>query len=269
MRTKRDISHPNRLYTSLHCFVSGILLLSVEEERALARDKSPEARDRLILSHLPLVKSIAFSFNGPGVDVKDLFSEGVIGLTKAVDRYAPDKGRLATFARHFIWGEILCYLNKQRTLLHLPDPLKRSVNQFQRACQHLGEGATDAEIAAAMACPPETVGYFRECSEHIFESLDAPLADSDEKLMLSETVGELDPGFAAVETQVLVEQFLSQLSETEREVIRLRYGVDDRIEMSLRTVGKHLGKSHEWAAKVEKAALAKMRKRAKIKKVDT
>ena len=76
--------------------------------------------------------------------------------------------------------------------------------------------------------------------------------------MLMDTVGSRDPGFAEVETRVSVEQLLSHLSEVEREVIRLRYGLDDGIEMSLRAVGEQVGKSHEWVSKVEKAALAKM-----------
>ena len=78
--------------------------------------------------------------------------------------------------------------------------------------------------------------------------------------MLADTVGSIDPGFAKIETRLLVEQLLSQLSEVEREVIRLRYGFDDGVEMSLRAVGKRLGRSHDWVAKVQKAALAKMRK---------
>ena len=78
--------------------------------------------------------------------------------------------------------------------------------------------------------------------------------------MLADTVGSIDPGFAEVENRVSVEQFLSQLSEVECEVIRLRYGLDDGVEMSLRAVGKRVGKSHEWVSKVEKTALAKMRR---------
>lgn len=77
--------------------------------------------------------------------------------------------------------------------------------------------------------------------------------------MLADTVGSIDPGFAEVETRVSVEQLLSQLSEVECEVIRLRYGLDDGVEMSLRAVGKRVGKSHGRVSKVEKAALAKMR----------
>ena len=143
MRTELDISRPNRLYASLNVFISDTVQLSAEEECALALDDSPEARDQLILSHLPLVKSIALRFRDYGVDVKDLFDQGMIGLIKAVDGYDPTRGRLATFARRFIFGEILCYLNKNRKLLHLPSPLRRAVNKFCQVLKQLGEGATE------------------------------------------------------------------------------------------------------------------------------
>ena len=260
MRTKRDISQPDRLYASLNRFIATTVLLSAEEEHALVCDGSPEARDRLILSHLPLVKSIAFRFKDYGVDVKDCFNQGVVGLIKAIDKYDPIRGRLATFAHHFILGEILCYLNKNQKFLHLPSPLRRTVNQFCRALRQLGEGATNADIAAAMNLSEGEVSFLRECAEYTVENLDAPLSDSEDALMLVDTVGSIDLGFAEIETRVSVEQLLSQLSEMEREVIRSRYGFDDGVEMSLRAVGKRLGRSHDWVAKVEKAALAKMHK---------
>jgi len=263
MRTKLDISRPDRLYASLNHFISATVQLSAEEECALALDPSVNARDRLILSHLPLVKSIVFGFKSYGVDVKDLFDQGVIGLITAVDRYEPARGRLSTFARHFILGEILCYLNKNQKLLHLPSPLRRTVNKFCRTRRRLGESATNADIAAAMHLSEGEVSFVRECAAYTVESLDAPLADSEDAQLLGDTVGSIDPGFAEVDTRVSVEQLLSHLSEVEREVIRLRYGFEDGIELSLRAVGKRLGKSHEWVSKVEKTGLAKMHKHAK------
>ena len=260
MRTKRDLSRPDRLYSALSRFISTAVPLPAEEECSLARDPSPEARNRLILSQLPLVKSIAFGFNGYGIDVKDLFDQGVVGLIKAIDRYQPVHGRLATYAHHFILGEILCYLNKNQKLLHLPSPLRRAANKFSKTLRRLGEGATDADIAAAMRQSESEVSFLRECVEYTVESLDAPLADSEDAPILADTVGSIDPGFAEVEIRVSVEQLLSYLSEVECEVIRFRYGLDDGVEMSLRAVGQRLGRSHEWVAKVEKAALAKMRK---------
>jgi RNA polymerase sigma factor (sigma-70 family) len=224
MRTKRDdMPQPNRLYASLNRFISATVLLSAEDEHTLACDKSPEARDRLILSQLRLVKSIAFRFRDYGIDVKDCFDQGVVGLIKAVDRYDPIRGRLATFAHHFIIGEILCYLNTNQKLLHLPSPLRRAVNRFCRTRRQLGEGTTDADIAAAMNLSDGEVSFLRECAEYRIESLDAPLEDSADNATLGDTTGSIDPGFAEIETRVSVEQLLSHLSKVECEVIRFRY----------------------------------------------
>ncbi|MDE0013980.1 MAG: sigma-70 family RNA polymerase sigma factor [Candidatus Poribacteria bacterium] len=265
MNTKPDFLHFHQLYSELDHFISSTPILSLEEEQACAFRGTAEARERLVLSHLRLVKSIAFGFTGCGVDVKDIFNQGVIGLLKAVDRYLPSCGRLATFARHYILGEILCYLNKARTLFYFPTSLRRSVNRFLSVCKKLGEGATDAEIAAEMECAVDQVSCFRECSEHHFESLDALLTDSDdvsdEALTLSETLGSIDPGFAEVDAKLTVAQLLSQLSSIAQEVIRLRYGLEGPA-LSLRAVAARFGKSHEWVSKIEKAAMMKLRKHA-------
>ena len=263
MKMNREHSQPDRLYPVFTRYISAIILLSAEEERTLALKESAEARDRLILSHLPLVKSIAFNFNNYGIDVKDLFNQGVIGLIKAVDRYKPDRGRLAAFARRFILGEIYCYLNKNQKLIHLPEPLRRAVNKFCRVRRQLGEGATDAAIAAVMDRAANEVCFFRECAGYEVESLDAPLETSEDALTLGERLGSIDTGFDEVEVRVSVEQLLSQLLTQEREVIRCRYGLDDGVAMSLRAVGARFDKSHEWVSKVEKAAFLKLRKQVK------
>lgn len=226
MNTQHDFSHSHQLYSELDRFISSTPMLSLVAERTYACLGTDEARERLVLSHLRLVKSLAFGLTGCGVDVKDLFNRGVIGLIKAVDRYSPSRGRLATFAYQFIVGEITCYLNKAGTFFHLPAPLRRSVNKFRSVSRKLGEGATDVEIAAAMGCTVDHVSCFRECSEQTLESLDAPLDDSPDGETLSDTVGSIDLGFAEVETKLTVAQLLSKLSTIEREVICLRYGLN-------------------------------------------
>ena len=137
------------------------------------------------------------------------------------------------------------------------------MNKFCRVCRQLGEGATDAAIAAVMDSTADDVSFLRECAGYEVESLDAPLETSEDALTLGETLGSIDPGFDEVEDRVSVAQLLSQLLTQEREVICCRYGLDDGIAMSLRAVGSRFGKSHEWVAKVEKAALLKLRKQVK------
>ncbi len=262
MNAKHDFSYSRQLYPKLERLISSTLMLSLEEEQVCALRGTDEARERLVLSHLRLVRSLAFSLSGYGVDVKDLFNQGVLGLIKAVNRYSPSRGRLATFARHFIFGEIICYLNKTQTFFHLPDPLRRSVNKFRRVSQKLGESATDAEIAEKMQCSVDQVRCFRECAEQTFESLDAPFADSPDAETLSDTIGSIDPGFVEIEDKLTVSQLLSKLSSVEQEVISLRYGFNGS-SLSLREVGRRLGKSHEWVSKIEKTAMTKLRKYAR------
>ena len=259
MRNKRDFSQSHQLYPEFERLISSTPILSLEEEQACALGDTDAVRERLVLSYLRLVRSIAFGFAGCGVDVKDLFNQGVIGLIKSVDQYLPSRGRLATYARHFILGEILCYLNEAQTLFHLPSPLRRSVNRFRRICRQLGAGATDTEIAAAMGCSMEHVHCFRQCSEQTFESLDAPLPDSEEALTLSDILGSIDPGFAEVEDKLTVDQLLSRLPSIQREVISLRYGLEGP-SLSLRAVGDRFRKSHVWVSHVEKVAMMKLRK---------
>ena len=100
------------------------------------------------------------------------------------------------------------YINIYQKLLHLPSSLRRAVNKFCRTRRQLGEGATDADIAAEMNLSDNEVAFLRECAEYAVESLDAPLEDSEDNTTLADTVGSIDPGFAEIETRVSVEQLL-------------------------------------------------------------
>ncbi len=142
-------SHTFQLDAATERLISSYPLLAAEEEQTLAREGSDEARDKLVVSNLRLVKSIVLKFKGCGLEATDLFSAGVTGLVKVVAEYRPSRGRLATFARHHIRGEILNYIDISRTAFHIPDPLQRQVNQYRAACQKQGEAATDADIAEA------------------------------------------------------------------------------------------------------------------------
>ena len=268
MNTKRHVHYSHQLYSKLDHLIASTPMLSLEEEKVCALRDTDTARERLVLSHLRLVKSIAFRFTSSDVDVKDIFSQGIIGLLKAIDKYAPSKGRLATFARYHVLGEILCYLRKAQTPFFLPDPLRRSINRFSRVSRTLGAGATDAEIAAKMGCAVEQVSCFREYLSQHFEDLDAPLCNSDtEVLTLSDTIGSVDPGFAEVEAKLTVAQLLSKLLPVEGEVLRLHYGLSGS-PLSLREIGVRFGKSHMWVSKIEKAALVKLRKHVNSNEVE-
>ena len=134
-------SHTFQLDVATERLISSYLPLTPEEEQHLAQNGSDESRDKLVESNLRLVKSIVLKFSGCGFEASDLFMAGVTGPVKAVAHYVPSQGRLATFARHHIRGEILDSINTSRTSFHVPNPLRRQVNQYRDARQKLGDDA--------------------------------------------------------------------------------------------------------------------------------
>jgi len=256
-----------RLSPTIERLISAYPLLKHEEEQRLAREGSLEAQDLLVLSNLRLVKAIVNTFKGCGIEPDDLFSEGVKGLVKATKKYSPDKGKFATYAHHAIRGEIMEYIDKNRTLTHVPKTLRKEVNHFRRTLENLGGAATDARIAQEIGCSLKKIGSLRACSEQSTYSLGVPLSDEDIDTMQSpedmtalETLWVDDVGFADVETTVDLATFLSHLPSLEAEVLQLRWGINEAEPLSLRAIAARLGKGKTWVGDTEKAALNKLRK---------
>lgn len=256
-----------RLSPAIEQLISGYPLLKPEEEQQLAHDGSDNARDLLILSNLRLVKSIVNTFKGCGIEADDLFSEGVKGLVKASKKYVPDKGKFATYAHHSIRGEIMDYIDKNRTLIHVPKTLRKEVNVFRQTLEKLGGGATDARIAQEIGCSLEKIQYLRICSEQSVYSLSVSLVDTDEvslhngeDVIVLETLWANDVGFADVETAIDLVSLLSYLPSLEAEVLRLRWGINETEPLSLRAVAARLEKGRTWVGDTEKSALNKLRR---------
>ena len=256
-----------RLSPAIERLISGYPLLHPDEEQQLAHDGSDNALDLLVLSNLRLVKAIVNTFKGCGVESDDLFSEGVKGLVKAAKKYVPDKGRFATYAHHRVRGEIMDYIDKNRTRIHVPKPLRKEVNVFRQALEKLGVGATDTTIAEEIDCSLEKIRSLRVCSEQSVDSLSVSLVDADEdpghngeNVIFLETLWSNDIGFADVETAVDLSNLLSHLSSLEAEVLRLRWGINETEPLSLRAVAARLRKGRTWVWDTERSALNKLRR---------
>lgn len=233
-------------------------LLTAEDEQCLADEGSDDAREQLVVSNLRLVRSIVFKFSGCGLEAVDLFSAGVTGLMKAVAAYLPNRGRVATFARPRIQGEILNYIDTSRTSFHIPDPLRRQINQYRAACQKQGEAATDTDIAEALGWRVEVVQYVRECSAHQrMLSLDALPADLD--VTLGETLAIASKDLDAFEAAHDLEVYLARVTPREAKVLRLRWGIGVPEPLSVRAVAERLGTSPSSVSRVEHDALEKLR----------
>ena len=253
-------SHTFQLDAATERLILSYPVLTGEEEQSLAREGSDEAHDKLVVSNLRLVKSIVLEFSGCGLEATDLFSAGVTGLVEAVGQYLPSRGRLATFARHHIRGEILNYIDASRTSFHIPDSLRRQVNQYRAACQKQGAAATDTDIAEALGWCVKIVQYVRECSVHQqMSSLDAGLADSDSCLTLDETLAVASKDLDAFETSHDLAVYLARVPRCEAEVLRLRWGIGVPDPLSVRAVAEQLGMSRSSVSRVEQDTLEKLR----------
>lgn len=257
-----DIPH---LSPAIERLISSYPLLSAEEERSLARDGSEAAREELILCNLRLVKSIVLQFSGCGLELDDLFSEGEVALIRAVDKFNPSRGRLATYASHRIRGRIMDYIDKHRTLVHVPKPLRQQVNRFRRMLDSLGGSVSDERMAAVLDCSLKEVQEIHRCSAQRTESLDAPVGtDADEEdITLAECVGTHDADIAAVEARQELDFFLARLKPEEAEVIRLQWGIGGAPPMSVREIAEVVGYGKSWVSETSSAAMKKMKQLAR------
>ena len=242
----------------------------VQDSSILVQD-SREARKRLIEANLRLVMHLARRYRGFGVDVIDLVQEGNLGLIHAVEKYDHRKGcRFSTYATWWIRQYITRALASQAHAIRLPiyklDELRRLGRVQQDLQQSLDGEPTPEMLASQMSMDVQEIqALLSTIYEQETISLDMPRRNGEEdpEAFLSDTI-EDDARYAPeqiVLTQTLREQIqemLSLLSQRERRVLQLRYGLDGQKEHSLTEAGKKLGLSHEAIRQVEFRALRKL-----------
>ena len=257
-------SHTFQLDAATERLISSYPLLTAEEEQSLAREGSDAAHDKLVVSNLRLVKSLVLEFRGCGLEATDLFSAGVTSLVKAAAAYLPARGRFATFARHHIRGEILNCIDISRTPFHIPDALRRQMNQYRAVRQERDEAATDEDIAEALGWRVDVVASARECSAHQqMSSLDALLADMEGDITFDETLAVASHDLDAFEVSHDLAVYLGRVPHREAEVLRLRWGIGVPDPLSVRAVANRLGMSRSSVSRVEQDTLEKLREFAR------
>ena len=247
-------------------------LLTIEEEVILAKrihrgDKA--ARDQMIKANLRLVVKIAMDYKDFGLPLLDLISEGNIGLIKAVERFDPRKGgKLSTYAAWWIKQSIKRALANQSKTIRLPVHLVDKISKMRKTAmvlsERLGREPSDEELAAELQIPTSKVAHLKSVSVRP-ASLDAPIGDEGDSTTFGEIVGDenaLSP-YDRLQGKNLFSDLgnmVDSLDKREAEIIRLRFGLNGREELTLEEVGKRFKVTRERIRQLEYLALSKMRK---------
>jgi RNA polymerase primary sigma factor len=249
------------------------LIEDPSEERELARrartgDK--EAAERLVTANLRFVISYVKKYQGRGLGLAELVCIGNEGLLKAVKKFDPDKGvKFISYAVWWIRQTVLQALAEQTRSVRIPLNQNSNLVKLSRTdtalTQLLGRSPTDQEIADEMGEPVETVRALRRVAASEL-SLDAPIDRGDRD---SASFGERFAGAEAEDIEETVEsqaqrEFLDRmfekyLTERERKILYLYYGLDDGEERTLEEIGSLLGVTRERIRQIRNRAFEKLR----------
>jgi RNA polymerase primary sigma factor len=251
--------------------VGSVKLLTPAEEIALAariKKGDKRAREHMIKANLRLVVKIARDYEGIGLPLLDLISEGNIGLMKAVERFDPAKGgKLSTYASWWIKQSIKRALANQSKTIRLPVHLVDKISKMRRTAMKLqeefGREPTDEELAEEMQTTPARVAAMRMASIRP-TSLDAPIGDDDSN-SYSEIVQDenaVDPYENLEDKTVngMLEEMVTKLDSREATILRFRFGLDGGNEKTLEEVGEKFGVTRERVRQIQNIALRKLRK---------
>ncbi len=246
-------------------------LLTAEDEKELAgliAEGDAAARERMIESNLRLVVKIAKRYMNRGLPFLDLIEEGNMGLIKAVEKFKVSKGcRFSTYATWWIRQSIeRSIVNQSRTIrlpVHVADDINKLVKISRELVQRLKRDPDTEEIAAAMGTDVKHVRRMMILVKRTY-SMEHPLGEGNDYSLI-DTIEDTKLVNSARKIEDLdrfshVLNWMEDLSENEREVLMLRFGLEDHDPQTLDTIGKKFGVTRERIRQIEAKSLAKLRK---------
>lgn len=258
--------------------IGRIPLLTYEEEVKLAKriEEGDElAKDKLAEANLRLVVSIAKRYVGRGMQFLDLIQEGNMGLIKAVDKFEHKKGfKFSTYATWWIRQAITRAIADQARTIRIPVHMVETINKLVRAqrqlVQELGRDPLPEEVAELMNMDVEKVREVQKIAQEPV-SLETPIGEEEDSHLGDFIPDEeiLSPSDAATNT-MLREQLISvldTLTDRERKVLALRFGLDDGRTRTLEEVGQAFDVTRERIRQIEAKALRKLKHPSRSKKL--
>jgi len=245
-------------------------LLTAEQERALARlidQGDMAARDRMIESNLRLVVKIAKRYMNRGLPFLDLIEEGNLGLIKAVERFKLSKEcRFSTYATWWIRQSIeRALVNQSRTIrlpVHVSDDINKLIKVTRELVRVLNREPQVKEVAEAMGVEPAYVRRLMVLLKKTY-SIEHPMGENNDYSLIdtiedTSVVSPLDLSEWLNKYQIIIDM-LATLNDNEKEIIALRFGLDDRDPQTLDTIGRQFGVTRERIRQIEAKSLDKLR----------
>jgi RNA polymerase primary sigma factor len=251
--------------------IGQVRLLTPQEEIDLAakiKKGDKKAREQMIKANLRLVVKIARDYEGIGLPLLDLISEGNIGLMKAVERFDPSKGgKLSTYGSWWIKQSIKRALANQSKTIRLPVHLVDKISKMRRTAmrlqEELGREPTDEELGEELGISASRVSQMRMAAIRP-ASLDAPIGDEDSNNFAEVVQDEAaDTPYEHLEEKTvtrMLQEMVKTLDPREATILKARFGLDGGSEKTLEEVGEKFGVTRERVRQIQNIALKKLRK---------
>jgi RNA polymerase primary sigma factor len=268
---------PDTIITLYFREIGRVELLSPQEELELAarvKNGDAEARERMIKANLRLVVKIARRYEGLGMPLLDLISEGNIGLMKAVERFDPGKGaKLSTYCafwiRHAITRALACQSKATRLPTHVVEKLHRMRRASVRLQEELGREPTHEELAVELGTTAFGLARMRMAAIGPI-SLDAQVAGEDSRRYAEAIADEnAEMPYQQLENEsvrAMVRKVVETLTGREKAVLSSRFGLNGLAPKNLEEVGKELNITDERVRQIQNMAFFKLRR--KLKKLE-